>query len=172
MREFALVRGGVRVTGIGAGMGAVLSAWNVIGMYTTIPIPVWDAGRQILFVLAVVGTSAVAAHSARTRRGWPWTCTSAALTAVGCAATVVCAYALSTGFGTARIKQVPEFIRDYTHHGYTSPATYFAEHYGPLLELQVFTWVIGAACMAGVGAAVGLAVSRTSSATAAGAPQQ
>jgi hypothetical protein len=58
---------------------------------------------------------------------------------------------------------VPEFIRDYTHHGYTSPATYFADHYWPLLELQVFTWVIGAAFLATVGVAFGLAVGRASS---------
>lgn len=163
MRDGAFIRPGVRAIGIGAGMGVVLSAWNIIGMYTAIPIATWDAWRQVLFVLALVGTSAVAAHVARARRGWALTCTSAALTAVGCAATVVGAYALSTGFGTARIKQVPEFIRDYTHHGYTSPATYFADHYWPLVELQVFAWVIGAACLAAVGAAVGLVVGQTSS---------
>jgi hypothetical protein len=163
MRDFAFVRPGVRAIGIGAGMGAVLSGWNLIGMYTAIPVATWDLWRQVLFVLAFAGTSAVSVHSARARFGWALTCTSAVLTAVGCAATVVSAYALSTAFGTARIKQVPEFIRDYTHHGYASPATYFADHYWPLLQLQVFAWGIGAACLAGVGAAIGLAVGRNSS---------
>jgi len=160
MRDSAFIRIGGRALATGAGMGAVLSAWNIVGMYTAIPIAQWDAARQVLFVLALAGTSAVAVQSARARRGWALTCTSAALAAVGCAATVVGAYALSTGVGTVRIKQVPEFIRDYTHHGYTSPATYFADHYWPLLELQVFAWGIGAACLAGVGAVVGLAIGR------------
>lgn len=146
----------VRAASIGVGMGAVLSAWNLIGMYTAIPIATWDVWRQVLFVLALVGTSAVAVHVARTHHGWARVCTSAALTAISCATTVVGTYGLSTGFGTARIKQVPEFIRDYTHHGYTSPAAYFADHYWSLLELQVFTWIIGAAFLAGGGAAAGL----------------
>jgi hypothetical protein len=145
-------------------MGAVLSVWNLIGMYSAIPATTWDVYRQVLFVLAVIGTSAVAPHTACARRRWTLTCASAVLTSVTCAVTVVSAHAVSTAFGTARIKQVPEFIRDYTHHGYTSPATYFADQYWPLLELQVFAWLIGAALMAGVGAAVGLAVGRTSSA--------
>jgi hypothetical protein len=73
---------------------------------------------------------------------------------------VVSTYAFSTRFGTSRIRQVPEFIRDYTHHGYTSPATYFADHYWTLLELQVFSWVIGAVILTMIGAAVGLVVGR------------
>lgn len=163
MRDSAFRRPGVRALGIGAGMGAALSVWNIIGMYTAIPIATWDVWRQVFFVLTIVGTCAVAVHNARARRGWARTCTSAVLTAVGCAVTVVSAYALSTGFGTARIRQVPEFIRDYTHHGYTSPAAYFADYYWPLLELQVFAWAVGAACLAGVGAIVGLAVGQRSS---------
>lgn len=165
MHDVKLIRPGIRAAGIGAAMGVVLAAWNIIGMYTVMPITTWDVGRQVLFVLPLVGTSAVAAHHARARRGPALTCAAALMTAVGCAAVVVCAYALSTGFGTARIKQVPEFIRDYTHHGYTSPATYFADHYWSLLELQVFAWGIGAASLAAVGAVVGLAVGRTARAT-------
>lgn len=156
---------GIRSAGIGAAMGAVLAAWNIIGMYTTIPITTWDVGRQVLFALTLAGTSAVAAHHARARRGPAVTSTAALMTAVGCAAVVVCAHALSTGFGAARIKQVPEFIRDYTHHGYTSPAAYFADHYWSLLELQVFAWAIGGASLAAVGAVVGLAIGRTARAT-------
>lgn len=162
MPELAFIRPGVRAIFIGAGMGAVLSVWNLIGMYTAIPVATWDVWRQVFFVLALAGTCAVAAHVGRARRAWALTCASAVLTAVGCATTVVSAYALSTKFGTGRIRQVPEFIRDYTHHGYTSPATYFADHYWPLLELQVFTWVIGAAFLATVAVGVGLAVGRAS----------
>ncbi len=165
MREFAFIRPGVRAIVIGARMGAVLAVWNIIGMYTAIPVAAWDVWRQVLFVLALAGTCAVAAHVGRARRSWVLTCASAVLTAFGCAMTVVSAYALSTKFGTSRIRQVPEFIRDYTHHGYTSPATYFADHYWPLLELQVFTWVIAAAFLATVGFAVGLAVGRASGRT-------
>jgi hypothetical protein len=56
-----------------------------------------------------------------------------------------------------RIRQVPEFIRDYTNNGYTSPTTYFADHYWALLELQALTWAIGVAGLATVGTVLGRA---------------
>jgi len=64
---------------------------------------------------------------------------------------------VSTALGTQRIRQVPEFIRDYTYHGYTLPATYLADHYWALLELQVFTWIIGATAPAALGTVLGRA---------------
>jgi hypothetical protein len=81
----------------------------------------------------------------------------ATVAAVGCASTVVGFYAVSTMLGTNRIRQVPEFIRDYTHNGYTSPAAYFADNYWALLELQAFTWVIGVVGLVAVGTVLGRA---------------
>ena len=52
MREFVVIRPGVRPIVVGAGMGAVLSVWNIIGMYTAIRVDTWDVWRQVLFVLA------------------------------------------------------------------------------------------------------------------------
>lgn len=145
------------VVGFGVVAGAIISAWNLIGMYSTIPVHAWEVVRQVLFLAALCGTSVTAAHTARAGRSWGRTALSATIAAVGCATTVLVTYALSTALGTERIRQVPEFIRDYTYHGYTSPATYFADHYWPLLELQVFTWIIGVAGLAAVGTVLGRA---------------
>jgi hypothetical protein len=131
-------------------------------MYTTISIASWDLGRQVLFLASLAGISAVAARAARAGRSWGITALFTTLTAVGCAATVLATYALSTSLGTARIQQVPEFLRDYTYHGYKSPASYFADHYWALLELQAFTWVIGAFGLGALGTVFGRAVASRS----------
>ena len=161
MSDVTFARISIRSLVAGSGMGVVLASWNMIGMYTTIAVDTWDMWRQVLFVLVVCGTGGLVAHVARSCRRWPLMCASAILLSVGCATTVVGAYALSTRFGTERILQVPEFIRDYTHHGYISPAAYFADNYWPLLELQFFTWVIGAGILATVGLALGMAINRS-----------
>lgn len=150
-------RAGYGVACIGAGAGAVISTWNLIGMHTTIPIATWDLVRQVLFLSALAGVAAVAARTARAGASWGITGGLATVAAVTCAATVLAAYAVSTTLATDRIRQVPEFIRDYTNNGYTSPATYFADHYWALLELQAFTWGIGAVGLAAVGTILGRA---------------
>lgn len=150
-------RNATRTAGIGTGAGAVISTWNLIGMYTTISVTTWDVVRQVLFLAALAGIVAVAARAARAGGSWGITGVLATVAAVGCAATVLGTYAVSTLVGTGRIRQVPEFIRDYTNNGYTSPATYFADHYWVLLQLQAFTWAIGVAGMAVVGTVLGRA---------------
>lgn len=150
-------RRGTRAAGIGTGAGAVISTWNLIGMYTTIPVATWDVVRQVLFLAALAGVVQVAARAARAGGSWGITGMLSTVASVSCAATVLGTYAVSTMLGTNRIRQVPEFIRDYTNNGYTSPATYFADHYWALLELQAFTWVIGAAGLATVGTILGRA---------------
>jgi hypothetical protein len=142
---------------LGAGAGAVISTWNLVGMYTTIPVATWDLVRQVLFLFALASIAAVAARAARAGGSWGVTGGLATVAAVTCAATVLATYALSTSLATDRIRQVPEFIRDYTNNGYTSPATYFADRYWALLELQAFTWGIGAAGLAAVGTILGRA---------------
>lgn len=149
--------------GFGVGAGALISAWNLIGMYTTIPVATWDVGRQVLFLAALAIVAAVAARATRAGASWGRTAGAAAVTAVACAATVLAVYAVSTKLGTNRIRQVPEFILDYTNNGYTSPAIYFADHYWALLELQTFTWVIGVVGLIAVGTLVGRAAARIGS---------
>ena len=157
MSDKVLARHATRVAGIGAGAGALISTWNLIGMYTTIPVAIWDVVRQVLFLVALASIVGVAARAARAGRSWGITGVLATVAAVGCAATVLGTYAVSTALGTDRIRQVPEFIRDYTNNGYTSPASYFADHYWALVELQVFSWVIGVAGLAVVGTVLGRA---------------
>lgn len=155
MGDTILGRSVTRVAALGVGAGAVISAWNLLGMYTTIAVATWDVGRQVLFLGALAVIIAVAARMARAGGSWGLTGGLATVAAVSCAATVLVVYAVSTKLGTDRIRQVPEFIRDYTNNGYTSPTTYFTDHYWALLELQVFTWVIGVAGLVAVGTAVG-----------------
>lgn len=151
------------VAGIGVSAGAVISAWNLLGMYTTIPVATWDVVRQVLFLATLAVIVAVAARAARAGGSWGITGGLATLAAVSCAATVLGIYALSTKLGTSRIRQVPEFIRDYTNNGYTSPAAYVADHYWALLVLLGFTWVISVVGLVAVGTVLGRAVARTGS---------
>lgn len=153
-------RNATRVAGIGAGAGTVISTWNLVGMYTTIPVATWDVGRQVLFLVALAVITGVAARAARAGGSWGLTGGLSTVAAVSCAVTVLGIYAVSTMLGTNRIRQVPEFIRDYTNNGYTSPATYFADHYWALLALQAFTWVIGAVGLVAVGTVLGRAHAR------------
>ena len=158
MLQETFARPALRAFGVGVGVGAVISAWNLIGMYTTISIATWDLVRQVLILAPLGGICAVAARAARAGRSWGITALFTTVATGSCAATVLGSYALSTAFGTDRIRQVPEFIRDYTHHGYTSPATYFADHYWELLKLQAFTWLIGVIGLAALGTVLGRAV--------------
>jgi len=150
-------RNAMRVAGIGAGAGAVISTWNLLGMHATIPVATWDVVRQVLFLAALAVIVAVVARAARAGGSWGITGGLATVAAVGCAATVLGIYAVSTMLGTNRIRQVPEFIRDYTNNGYTSPAAYFADNYWALLELQAFTWVICVVGLVAVGTVLGRA---------------
>lgn len=113
-----------------------------------------------VFFAALVCMAAVAVRAARTGQSWGVTAAQTSLAAMSCAAIVLGRYAVSTAFGTGAIRQVPEFIRDYTNNGYTSPATYFAERYWGLLQLQVFTWVIGVAGLVAVGTVMGRVAAR------------
>lgn len=155
MGDKILARDAARVAGIGAGAGAAISAWSLIGMYTAIPVGTWDVGRQVLFLATLAVIIGVAARAARAGRSWGLTGGLATVAAVSCAATVLGTYAVSTLLGTNRIRQVPEFIRDYTNNGYASPATYFADHYWALLALQAFSWVIGVVGLVAVGTVLG-----------------
>lgn len=156
-------RNATRVSGIGAGAGVVISTWNLLGMYILIPVATWDVVRQVLFLATLAVIVAVAACATRAGGSWWLTAGLATVAAVSCAAAVLGIYAVSTMLGTNRIRQVPEFIRDYTNNGYTSPATYFADHYWALLELQAFTWVIGVVGLVAVGTVLGRAAASAGS---------
>ena len=157
-------RDAAHAAAIGAVAGAVIAAWNLIGMYSTIPVAAWDVVRQALFIVALAGIIVVAARATRAGGSWGITGLLATVTAVACAATVLGTHAVSTMFGTDRIRQVPEFIRDYTNNGYTSPAVYFADHYAALLQLEIFVWLIAVAGMAAVGTVMGRVAARMTSA--------
>jgi hypothetical protein len=65
--------------------------------------------------------------------------------AVACfaaAGVTLTSYALTTWYLAQRIVQLPEYLRDYSYLGYTSPALYLSTHYVDLLGLQLFSWAI------------------------------
>lgn len=103
----------------------------------------WDIGRGIMFVAFLVALTGLAASVARSRQSLAHTFASVALATLLGAALTLSTYAVSTRFFAHRIVQLPEYLRDYTHHGYTSPEVYLAANYSALLELQIFSWAIG-----------------------------
>lgn len=129
---------------IGIAGGAAFSVWSVVTMLWPVSFGVWDVGRSVLFLaffVALTGLARSVANAGRSLGRTFWHTAVAALIGAGIALTT---YAVSTRFFADRIVQLPEYVRDYTHHGYTSPEAYLATNYSALLELQVFSWAIGA----------------------------
>jgi hypothetical protein len=64
-------------------------------------------------------------------------------------------YAVVTGPMADQIVQLPEYARDYSYHGYTSPPQYLNANYWELLQLQVFSWSVGGVVCIGVASVTG-----------------
>ena len=76
------------------------------------------------------------------------------------AVVTLASYALSTGYFAQWIVQVPEYRRDYTYHGYTSPALYLSTNYADLLGLQLFSWAITGSGLLAITGTAGLWLGR------------
>ena len=56
--------------------------------------------------------------------------------------------------------QLPEYLRDYTYHGYTSPEVCLAANYSALLERLIFFWAIGVVGLVAVAGVTGWSLRR------------
>jgi hypothetical protein len=125
---------------VGVTAGAALSTWSLVTMLLPVSYVTWDVGRSILFVAFMIALTLLGAS----RAGSSAVATFGAVT-VAClaaAGVTLASYALSTGFFSQWIVQLPEYLRDYTYHGYTSPALYLSTNYADLLRLQLFSWAV------------------------------
>lgn len=126
---------------VGVLAGAAISLWNVMTMLQPVSYRTWDIGRGILFVGFAFALTALAGSGSRrsavSRFG------SVALACLAAAAVTLTTYVISTRDFAHWIVQLPEYLHDYTYHGYTSPEIYLSTHYSELLGLQLFTWGIG-----------------------------
>ena len=119
-----------------------ISAWNVMTMLLPVSYRTWDVGRSVLFVVLAVALTALAAEVARSRSSALTTFGSVAFACLIAAVITVASYAISTGYFAHLIVQLPEYLRDYTYHGYTSPEIYLSTNYSELLRLQLLSWSI------------------------------
>ena len=111
-------------------------------MTTLLPVSyqTWDIGRSVLFVAFVIALTVLGAS--RARASAISTFGAVAVASVTAAGVTLASYAVSTKFFAQWMVQLPEYLRDYTYHGYTSPELYLSTHYAELLGLQVFSWSI------------------------------
>lgn len=146
------------ILGILASVG--LAGWNTATMLWPVAYPVWDLGRSTLFVVLVVALTALAASLARSRASVPRVLSSVSAAYAAAAVFNLSIYGFATRVLRDRIVQLPEYLRDYTYHGYESPAIYLSANYMDLFQLQVFSWAVSGVALvvpAGVlGGAFGL----------------
>jgi hypothetical protein len=125
---------------VGVTAGAALSTWSLVTMLLPVSYVTWDVGRSILFVAFMIALTLLGASRARSSAVATFgAVTVACLAAAG---VTLASYAFSTGYFAQWIVQLPEYLRDYSYHGYTSPALYLSTNYADLLGLQLFSWTV------------------------------
>ena len=118
----------------------------------------WNVGRSVIFVAFMVALTLLGASRARSSAVATFGAVAAAcLTAAG---VTLASYALSTVYLAHRIVQLPDYLRDYTYHGYASPALYLSTNRADLLGLQLFSWGITVTGLLVITGATGLWLGR------------
>jgi hypothetical protein len=143
---------------VGGTAGAALSTWSLVTMLLPVSYLTWDVGRSILFVAFMVALTLLGASRARSSA--VATFGAVAVACLAAAGVTLASYALSTGFFAQRIVQLPEYLRDYPYHGYTSPALYLSTNYVDLLGLQLFSWAITVSGLLVITGTAGLSLGR------------
>lgn len=144
-----------RALGAGIGSGVAFGGWSAVTMFWPVSYIAWDIGRSVVFIGFVVALVVLAVAIAKSESSlWrPIYLVTVAVVVSG--ALSLAAYAAVTGPMAHRIVQLPEYARDYSYHGYTSPAEYLAANYWDLLWLQVFSWAVGGVIVIGVASVAG-----------------
>ena len=143
---------------VGVTAGATMSTWSLMTTLLPVSYRTWDVGRSVLFVAFAVALTFLAASRSRASAGS--TFSAVAIASLAAAGVTLGSYAVSTGFFAQWMVQLPEYMRDYTHHGYTSPELYLSAHYAELLGLQVFSWSITTVGLGVITGTIGLWVGR------------
>lgn len=125
---------------VGVTAGAAISTWSLMTMLLPVSYRTWDIGRSVLFVAFMVALTLLGAS--RSRASAISTFAAVAVASLAAGGLTLASYAASTSIFAASIVQLPEYLRDYTYHGYTSPQRYLAANYTELLRLQIFSWGI------------------------------
>ena len=125
---------------VGVTAGVAISTWSLMTMLLPVSYRTWDIGRSVLFVAFAIALTLLSAS--RSRASGKSAFSAVAVACLVAAGLTLASSAVSTGFFAHRIVQLPEYLRDYTYHGYTSPQLYLSINYTGLLGLQLFSWGI------------------------------
>ena len=125
---------------VGVTAGIAISTWSLMTMLLPVSYRTWDIGRSVVFLAFAIALTLLGAS--RSRASAMSAFGAVAVACLVAAGLTLASYAVSTGFFAHRIVQLPEYLRDYTYHGYTSPQLYLSTHYAGLLGLQLFSWSI------------------------------
>jgi hypothetical protein len=122
-----------------------MSAWSLFTMMSPVSYGVWNIGRSVIFIGLAAALIFLAASVAQTGASAVRTFGSVGGACAAAAALTIGSYVISTRFFAHWIVQLPEYLRDYTYHGYASPETYLSANYSALLGLQLLSWAISVA---------------------------
>ena len=144
-----------RAVVIGITSGVAFGGWSTVTMFWSVSYLVWDIGRSVVFVGLVLALVALNVAITRSEASaWrPIVAVTVAVVVSG--ALTLATYAAVTGLMAHPIVQLPEYARDYSHHGFPSPGQYLAANYWELLQLQVFSWAVCGAIVIGVASLAG-----------------
>lgn len=140
---------------IGVIAGSVFGAWSAVTMFWPVSYVTWDVGRSVAFVGFIIGLSLLARRDAQRGASFLHTLTSVGVGFLVAASVAIATYAFVTDPLAHRIVRLPEYARDYSHHGFTSPSAYLAVNYNELLMLQVFSWAVGGVIVVATASIVG-----------------
>ena len=143
---------------VGVTAGAAMSTWSLLTTLLPVSYRSWDVGRSVLFVAFAIALTFLAAS--RSRASARSTFGAVAVACLAAAGVTLASYAVSTRFFAQWMVQLPEYLRDYTYHGYTSPELYLSTHYAELLGLQLFSWSITVVGLLVITGTAGLCVGR------------
>ena len=140
-----------------------MGGWSLASMLWAVPYLAWDIGRGILFLAFALALTVLAAAEARGRASLARSLGAVLAAYLAAAAVALLIYAIVTKVFRDRIVQLPEYLRDYTYHGHTSPAAYLAENYADLFRLQVLSWILAGLALITIAGSVGWALGRVQS---------
>ena len=132
-----------RALAIGLLSSVAFSGWNAFTMFLPVSYVAWNVGRSVLFVALMVAMIMVARDAAQSEASFVRMILLVSAAVVATSLITLVTNAALTGLLPHRIVQLPEYARDYSYHGYSSPENYLTDHYGELLGLQIFSWTIG-----------------------------
>jgi hypothetical protein len=129
---------------LGAWGGAAYSLFAVYAMVSTISYSTWSYVQSAVYVLFLAALLRLAVRLKQHKQSLSRVITSVAMASLVFAGLYFLTFWLSTAFFADWLYQLPEFAKDYAHHGYKSPKEYLftGNNYAELMRLEIFSFAM------------------------------